>query len=76
MVKKGNLDIRAVVIIPCPDCGKHLDMSLYSIFEKKEKTYYCEDCEKVCREHDEHFECKDCADACAALVKAIKKSLA
>jgi Cys-rich four helix bundle protein (predicted Tat secretion target) len=36
----------------------------------------CEDCEKVCREHDEHFECKDCADACAALVKAIKKSMA
>lgn len=36
----------------------------------------CEDCEKECREHDEHFECKDCADACAALVKAIKKSLA
>ena len=36
----------------------------------------CEDCEKVCREHDEHFECKDCADACAALVKAINKSMA
>ena len=36
----------------------------------------CEDCEKLCREHDEHFECKDCADACAALVKAIKKSMA
>jgi Cys-rich four helix bundle protein (predicted Tat secretion target) len=36
----------------------------------------CEDCEEVCREHDEHFECKDCADACAALVKAIKKSMA
>ena len=36
----------------------------------------CEDCEKICREHDEHFECKDCADACQALVKAIKKSLA
>ena len=36
----------------------------------------CEDCEKECREHDEHFECKDCADACAALVKAIKKSMA
>ena len=36
----------------------------------------CEDCEKVCREHDEHFECKDCADACAALVKAIKTSMA
>lgn len=36
----------------------------------------CEDCEKICREHDEHFECKDCADACAALVKTIKKSLA
>jgi Cys-rich four helix bundle protein (predicted Tat secretion target) len=34
----------------------------------------CEDCEKVCREHEEHFECKDCADACEALVKAIKKS--
>ena len=36
----------------------------------------CEDCEKICREHDEHFECKDCADACQALVKAIKKSFA
>ncbi len=36
----------------------------------------CEDCEKECREHDEHFECKDCAEACAALVKAIKKSFA
>lgn len=36
----------------------------------------CEDCEKICREHDEHFECKDCADACQALVKAIKKSMA
>jgi len=36
----------------------------------------CEDCEKECREHDEHFECKDCGDACAALVKAIKKSFA
>jgi Cys-rich four helix bundle protein (predicted Tat secretion target) len=36
----------------------------------------CNDCEKVCREHDEHFECKDCADACQALVKAIKKSMA
>jgi Cys-rich four helix bundle protein (predicted Tat secretion target) len=36
----------------------------------------CEDCEEICREHDEHFECKDCADACAALVKAIKKSIA
>ena len=35
----------------------------------------CEDCEKVCREHDEHFECRDCADACQALVKAIKKSI-
>jgi len=36
----------------------------------------CNDCEKICREHDEHFECKDCADACQALVKAIKKSIA
>ena len=36
----------------------------------------CEDCENICREHDEHFECKDCADACQALVKAIKKSMA
>jgi len=36
----------------------------------------CSDCEKICREHDEHFECKDCADACQALVKAIKKSMA
>ena len=36
----------------------------------------CDDCEKECRKHDEHFECKDCADACVALVKAIKKSLA
>ena len=35
----------------------------------------CEDCEKVCREHEEHFECRDCADACQALVKAIKKSI-
>ena len=34
----------------------------------------CNDCEKICRKHDEHFECKDCADACQALVKAIKKS--
>lgn len=36
----------------------------------------CDDCEKECRKHDEHFECKDCGDACAALVKAIKKSIA
>jgi len=34
----------------------------------------CEDCEKVCREHEEHFECRDCADACEDVVKAIKKS--
>lgn len=36
----------------------------------------CEDCEKVCREHEQHFECRDCADACQAVVKAIKKSMA
>ena len=34
----------------------------------------CEDCEKICREHEEHFECRDCADACEDLVKSIKKS--
>jgi Cys-rich four helix bundle protein (predicted Tat secretion target) len=34
----------------------------------------CEDCEKICREHEEHFECRDCADACEDVVKAIKKS--
>ena len=33
----------------------------------------CLDCEKVCREHEEHQpECKDCADACAAVVKALR----
>jgi Cys-rich four helix bundle protein (predicted Tat secretion target) len=36
----------------------------------------CEDCAKVCREHDEHHECRDCAEACEAVVKAIKKSFA
>ena len=35
----------------------------------------CEDCEEVCREHEQHFECRDCADACQALVKAIKQSM-
>jgi len=50
--------------------------STYSKEYAKICVTVCEDCEKVCREHDEHFECKDCADACAALVKAIKKSLA
>lgn len=50
--------------------------SVYSKEYAKICVTACEDCEKVCREHDEHFECKDCADACAALVKAIKKSLA
>ena len=34
----------------------------------------CEDCAKICREHDEHFECRDCADACEDVVKAIKKA--
>jgi Cys-rich four helix bundle protein (predicted Tat secretion target) len=50
--------------------------SVYSKDYAKICIAACEDCEKVCREHDEHFECKDCADACAALVKAIKKSMA
>ena len=49
--------------------------SEYSIEFSKICISAC-DCEKICREHDEHFECKDCADACAALVKAIKKSMA
>lgn len=36
----------------------------------------CDDCAKVCREHDEHFECRDCAEACEDIIKAIKKSFA
>lgn len=50
--------------------------SVYSKDYAKICVAACEDCEKECRKHDEHFECKDCADACAALVKAIKKSYA
>ena len=50
--------------------------SVYSKEYAKVCIAACEDCEKECRKHDEHFECKDCADACAALVKAIKKSYA
>jgi Cys-rich four helix bundle protein (predicted Tat secretion target) len=34
----------------------------------------CEDCEKACREHEEHQpECKACADACAALIVEARK---
>ena len=34
----------------------------------------CEDCEKVCREHEEHQpECRECADACAALIKECRQ---
>jgi len=36
----------------------------------------CDDCAKVCREHDEHHECRDCAEACEAIIKAINKSFA
>ncbi len=36
----------------------------------------CDDCAKICREHDEHHECRHCAEACEALIKAINKSLA
>ena len=37
----------------------------------------CEDCEKACREHEEHQpECKACADACAELVRIAKQTLA
>lgn len=36
----------------------------------------CEDCAKVCREHDEHHECRECAEACESIVKAIGKSFA
>jgi Cys-rich four helix bundle protein (predicted Tat secretion target) len=38
-------------------------------------TKVCEDCEKECRNHDEHIECKACADACAGVVDHIKLSL-
>lgn len=31
----------------------------------------CRDCEKECREHDEHIECRECAKACAEVVEAI-----
>lgn len=36
----------------------------------------CDDCAKICREHDEHHECRHCAEACEALIKAINKSMA
>ena len=36
----------------------------------------CEDCAKVCREHDEHHECRQCAEACEETVEAIKQSFA
>jgi Cys-rich four helix bundle protein (predicted Tat secretion target) len=36
----------------------------------------CEDCAKVCREHDEHHECRECAEACESIVKAVKGSFA
>ena len=36
----------------------------------------CDDCAKICREHDEHFECRDCAEACDGIIEAIKKSFA
>jgi Cys-rich four helix bundle protein (predicted Tat secretion target) len=36
----------------------------------------CDDCAKVCREHDEHHECRACAEACEDIVEAIKKSFA
>ena len=36
----------------------------------------CDDCAKICREHDEHHECRHCAEACEDLIKAIKKSFA
>jgi Cys-rich four helix bundle protein (predicted Tat secretion target) len=32
----------------------------------------CEDCEKVCREHEKHIECKACAEACADVVDLIR----
>lgn len=35
----------------------------------------CEDCEKACREHeDHHAACRDCAEACAATIAELKKS--
>jgi len=34
----------------------------------------CDDCAKLCKEHDEHFECRDCGEACEDIIKAIKKS--
>lgn len=36
----------------------------------------CDDCAKVCREHDVHHECRHCAEACEDLIKAINKSFA
>ena len=36
----------------------------------------CKECDKECREHDQHIECKQCAEACEALVKTIDKSFA
>jgi Cys-rich four helix bundle protein (predicted Tat secretion target) len=36
----------------------------------------CDDCEKVCREHeDKHAECKACAESCADSIAACKKYL-
>lgn len=34
----------------------------------------CKDCEKVCREHEQHKECKECAEACEELVEEISKA--
>ncbi len=37
----------------------------------------CKDCEKECREHeDHHTECKECAESCAAVIKMIDKTFA
>ena len=36
----------------------------------------CDDCAKVCREHDEHIECRACAEACEDIISAIKKAFA
>ena len=37
----------------------------------------CKDCEKECREHeDHHTECKECAEACANVIKTIDKTFA
>ncbi len=34
----------------------------------------CADCEKECREHEDHHkECKECAEACADVIKTIDK---